>query len=144
MSGEVAVYDLRNTTRALSVITSGDNVARSWYNDEGREAMRYEPGAVGTRAAKSFLRFGQFELFWQRDEMNSLLTKFMTWASITRDVEMQRGKSSCCCVLSTSHYDASCSRKHVSSAASNRFQKSKIHVIQRMIPRCLGTSRRAM
>lgn len=60
------------TTRALSVITSGDNVARSWYNDEGREAMRYEPGAVGTRAAKSFLRFGQFELFWQRDEMNLL------------------------------------------------------------------------
>ena len=34
--------------------------------------MRYEPGAVGTRAAKSFLRFGQFELFWQRDEMNLL------------------------------------------------------------------------
>ena len=44
------------------------------------------------------------DVAWQYDEMNSLLTKFMTWASITRDVEMQRGKGYCC-VLSISLYE---------------------------------------
>ena len=60
------------TTRALSIVLCGDKVARAWYDDDGQEAMRFEPGAVGTRVAKSFLRIGQFELFWQRDEMDLL------------------------------------------------------------------------
>lgn len=60
------------TTRALSIVLSGDKVARGWYNDDGREVMQYESGAVGTRVAASFLRIGQFELFWQRDEMDLL------------------------------------------------------------------------
>ncbi|KAL9178811.1 hypothetical protein ACHAXT_003942 [Thalassiosira profunda] len=36
------------------------------------------------------------DVAWQRDEVNSLLTKFMTWASITRDVEMQREVQDLC------------------------------------------------
>ena len=41
---------------------------RRGYDDDGRERIRAEPGAVGTRVATSFLRFGQMELFFQRDE----------------------------------------------------------------------------
>jgi uncharacterized protein YdiU (UPF0061 family) len=44
-------------------------VRRSWYDDNGMERAMMEAGAVGTRVAKSFLRFGQMELFFQRDEM---------------------------------------------------------------------------
>ena len=60
------------TTRALCVVASGDLVSRAWYDDSGRERMTMEPGAVGTRVAPSFLRFGQFELFHQRDETDLL------------------------------------------------------------------------
>ena len=56
------------TTRALAVVTTGEDVVRRWYDDDGRERIRAEPGAVGTRVATSFLRFGQMELFFQRDE----------------------------------------------------------------------------
>jgi len=53
------------TTRSLCVVTSGDKVPRAWYDDQGRDIYVEEPGAVGTRVAPSFLRFGQFELFYQ-------------------------------------------------------------------------------
>lgn len=56
------------TTRALAVVASGDTVQRAWYDSQGRERVGLEPGAVGARVAPSFLRFGQFELFYQRDE----------------------------------------------------------------------------
>ena len=40
---------------------------RAWYDDESsQEKMVREQGAVGTRVASSFLRFGQFEIFHQR------------------------------------------------------------------------------
>ena len=37
------------TTRALAVVTTGEDVVRRWYDDDGRERIRAEPGAVGTR-----------------------------------------------------------------------------------------------
>ena len=59
------------TTRCLCVVTTGDGVVRQWYaNDErARERVLQEPGAVGTRVARSYLRFGQMELFTQRGEL---------------------------------------------------------------------------
>lgn len=47
------------TTRALSLVTTGDQVRRDMFYD-GRPAL--EPGAVVCRVAPSFTRFGHFEL----------------------------------------------------------------------------------
>lgn len=48
------------TTRALSLITTGEPVDRDmFYNGDLRE----EPGAVVCRVAPSFVRFGNFEIF---------------------------------------------------------------------------------
>jgi len=48
------------TTRALSLVTTGDLVERDMFYD-GHPQM--EPGAIVCRVAPSFLRFGNFELF---------------------------------------------------------------------------------
>ncbi|APY08037.1 hypothetical protein BWZ20_06865 [Winogradskyella sp. J14-2] len=57
------------TTRALSLISSGDNVLRDMlYN--GNAA--YEKGAIVCRVAPSFIRFGNFELFASRNDTESL------------------------------------------------------------------------
>ncbi len=54
------------TTRALSLVTTGDEVLRDMFYN-GRTRM--EPGAIVTRVAKSFLRFGSFEIHGaRRDE----------------------------------------------------------------------------
>ena len=56
------------TTRALSLVTTGDLVERDMFYD-GRPEN--EPGAVVCRVAPSFLRFGNFEIFTsRRDEEN--------------------------------------------------------------------------
>lgn len=47
------------TTRVLSLVTTGDMVARDEFYD-GR--WREEPGAVVCRVARSFVRFGSFQL----------------------------------------------------------------------------------
>jgi len=47
------------TTRALSLVATGDSVVRDMFYDGHPEA---EPGAVVCRVAPSFLRFGSFEL----------------------------------------------------------------------------------
>ncbi|MEZ6014319.1 MAG: YdiU family protein [Planctomycetota bacterium] len=47
------------TTRALSLITTGDRVVRDMFYDGNAEE---EPGAVVCRVARSFTRFGNFEL----------------------------------------------------------------------------------
>jgi len=57
------------TTRCLCVVATGDGVVRQWYGEDGRERVLNEPGAVGTRVARSYLRFGQMELFTQRGEL---------------------------------------------------------------------------
>ena len=60
------------TTRALCIVSTGEKVRRSWYDDYGMERVMMEDGAVGTRVATSFLRFGQMELFYQRGELDLL------------------------------------------------------------------------
>jgi serine/tyrosine/threonine adenylyltransferase len=47
------------TTRALSLVGTGDQVVRDMFYDGNPQ---YEPGAIVCRVAPSFLRFGNFEL----------------------------------------------------------------------------------
>ena len=57
------------TTRALSLVKTGDQVLRDLlYN--GNAA--YEPGAIVARIAPSFLRFGNFEMLAARQEIDHL------------------------------------------------------------------------
>ncbi len=57
------------TTRALSLSLSGDQVMRDMLYD-GNPA--YEPGAIVCRVAPSFTRFGNFQIFAQRGEIDVL------------------------------------------------------------------------
>ncbi len=57
------------TTRALSLSFTGENVMRDVLYD-GNPA--YEKGAVITRTAESFLRFGHFELLAAQNEIGTL------------------------------------------------------------------------
>ncbi len=57
------------TTRALSVIATGDQVLRDMFYDGRPE---HEPGAVVCRVAPSFIRFGSFEIFTARDDVSTL------------------------------------------------------------------------
>ena len=59
------------TTRALSLSLTGDQVLRDMLYD-GNSA--YEKGAVVSRVAPSFLRFGNFELFAVRNDIENLKT----------------------------------------------------------------------
>ena len=57
------------TTRALSISLTGDQVLRDMMYD-GNPA--YEKGAIVSRVAKSFLRFGNFEIFAARNDLKNL------------------------------------------------------------------------
>ncbi len=57
------------TTRALSLVTTGDAVVRDMFYD-GRAAP--EPGAITCRVAPSFLRFGNYQLLAARGELDTL------------------------------------------------------------------------
>jgi serine/tyrosine/threonine adenylyltransferase len=57
------------TTRALSLVATGEPVLRDMFYDGN---PRYEPGAVVCRVAPSFLRFGNFEIFAARDDLATL------------------------------------------------------------------------
>ncbi|QSQ26685.1 YdiU family protein [Pyxidicoccus parkwayensis] len=54
------------TTRALSLVATGDSVIRDMFYDGNPEA---EPGAIVCRVAPTFLRFGNFELPTSRDDV---------------------------------------------------------------------------
>ncbi len=57
------------TTRALSLTLTGDTVMRDmFYNGE----TKLEPGAIVCRAAPSFIRFGSFQIFTARGELDIL------------------------------------------------------------------------
>ena len=57
------------TTRALSVVTTGETVLRDmFYQGDPRP----EPGAIVCRVAPSFTRFGNFEIFASRGEIEVL------------------------------------------------------------------------
>lgn len=57
------------TTRALSLVSTGEPVLRDMFYD-GHPA--YEPGAIVMRVAPSFLRFGNFEMPAARNEVENL------------------------------------------------------------------------
>lgn len=57
------------TTRALSIIATGDMVERDMFYD-GHPML--EPGAVVARVAPSFIRFGNFEIFAARGDVETL------------------------------------------------------------------------
>lgn len=57
------------TTRALSLVLTGDRVERDMFYDGNPEM---EPGAIVCRVAPSFLRFGHFEIFASRGESELL------------------------------------------------------------------------
>ncbi|MDB4614411.1 YdiU family protein [bacterium] len=59
------------TTRALSLVLTGEKVRRDMFYD-GNPA--FEPGAVVCRVAPSFTRFGNFQLFASRGETDTLRT----------------------------------------------------------------------
>jgi uncharacterized protein YdiU (UPF0061 family) len=54
------------TTRALSLVATGDEVIRDMFYDGHPRA---EPGAIVCRVAPSFIRFGNFELPASRDDV---------------------------------------------------------------------------
>lgn len=68
------------TTRALSLITTGESVLRDMFYDGH---PKNEPGAVVCRVAPSFLRFGNFEILAARQEL-SLLKELVDY-TITKD-----------------------------------------------------------
>ncbi|MEP3481651.1 MAG: protein adenylyltransferase SelO [Fuerstiella sp.] len=57
------------TTRALSLVLTGEQVTRDMFYD-GNPAK--EPGAVVCRVAESFVRFGSFQIFSARDDVANL------------------------------------------------------------------------
>ena len=52
------------TTRALSLVSTGDSVLRDMFYNGHAE---YEPGAIVLRVAPSFIRFGNFEILSERN-----------------------------------------------------------------------------
>ncbi|RUM94969.1 MAG: YdiU family protein [Thiothrix sp.] len=57
------------TTRALSLVLTGEQVVRDMFYDGH---PKYEPGAVVCRVAPSFTRFGSFQIFASRGEIDVL------------------------------------------------------------------------
>ncbi len=57
------------TTRALSLILTGDPVERDMFYDGH---PKEEPGAVICRVAPNFIRFGNFEIFAARNDLTTL------------------------------------------------------------------------
>ena len=57
------------TTRALSLVATGDAVVRDMFYDGNAAA---EPGAIVCRVAPSFIRFGNFEILTWSDELDEL------------------------------------------------------------------------
>lgn len=63
------------TTRALSLVATGDNVMRDMFYDGHPQ---YEPGAIVMRVAPTFIRFGNFEILTARNEILNL-QKLTDW-----------------------------------------------------------------
>jgi uncharacterized protein YdiU (UPF0061 family) len=63
------------TTRALSLVNTGDQVLRDMFYNGHPD---YEPGAIVARVAPGFLRFGNFEMLSARKEYDNL-KKLMDW-----------------------------------------------------------------
>ncbi len=57
------------TTRALSLVLTGEKVERDMFYDGNPD---FEPGAIVCRVSPSFIRFGSFEIFSARNDIESL------------------------------------------------------------------------
>lgn len=57
------------TPRALSLIATGRTIKRDMYYTSD---VITEPGAIVCRVAKSFIRFGHFELAFKRGDLSLL------------------------------------------------------------------------
>ena len=57
------------TTRALSLVSTGESVVRDMFYDGHPKA---EPGAIVCRVAPSFVRFGNFEILAAHQELDAL------------------------------------------------------------------------
>lgn len=57
------------TTRALSLVTTGEEIVRDMFYDGNPKP---EQGAIVCRVARSFTRFGSFEIFSSRGELEQL------------------------------------------------------------------------
>ncbi len=68
------------TTRALSLVLTGEEVVRDMFYDGNAQPER---GAIVCRVAPSFIRFGNFEIFAARDE-RALLDRLVDF-TIARD-----------------------------------------------------------
>ncbi|RRR68984.1 MAG: YdiU family protein [Candidatus Viridilinea halotolerans] len=75
------------TTRALSLVATGEAVVRDMFYDGN---ARPEPGAVVCRVAPSFIRFGNFEIFAARRDLENL-TKLVDF-TIARDFPELEGE----------------------------------------------------
>ena len=75
------------TTRALSLVSTGDRIMRDMFYDGNAE---YEPGAIVMRVAPTFLRFGNFEMLAARNEIDNL-RNLVEWA-ITKHYTAIQGK----------------------------------------------------
>jgi uncharacterized protein YdiU (UPF0061 family) len=67
------------TTRALSLVGTGQSVVRDMFYDGNPER---EPGAVTCRVSPSFIRFGNFEIFAARQE-DELLQRLIDYTIAT-------------------------------------------------------------
>jgi len=74
------------TTRALSLVTTGEEVVRDMFYDGHPKP---EPGAIVCRVAPSFIRFGNFELPYSRND-GSLLRQLVEF-TIRRDFPELQG-----------------------------------------------------
>ncbi len=79
------------TTRALCLVATGESVVRDMFYDGNPRA---EPGAVVCRVAPSFIRFGNFELFAARGELD-VLEKLVDF-TIARDFPWIEGEPAEC------------------------------------------------
>lgn len=82
------------TTRALSLVATGDGVVRDMFYDGNPAA---EPGAIVCRVAPSFIRFGHFQLPAQRGEIALLeqlvdFTIARDYPELEGDVQERRGQ----------------------------------------------------
>ena len=75
------------TTRALSLVATGEEVVRDMFYD-GR--ARAEPGAIVCRVAPSFIRFGNFEIFTARGD-EAVLARLVDF-TIARDFPELEGE----------------------------------------------------
>lgn len=82
------------TTRALSLVLTGDQVVRDMFYDGN---PKEEPGAVVCRVSPSFTRFGNFQIFAARQELDvlrrlvdhTIKTDFPHLGEPSRDVYLQ-------------------------------------------------------